>query len=78
MPILPRSGTVSGRAGVYDMKKNKQNTDEQKKNGFLTPRQIRYAVATAVLMFCLLGFSAAFVLRVYFMTESECYDDLLV
>ena len=60
------------------MKKNKQNTDEQKKNGFLTPRQIRYAVATAVLMFCLLGFSAAFVLRVYFMTESECYDDLLV
>ncbi|MBQ5310813.1 MAG: hypothetical protein ILP19_02065 [Oscillospiraceae bacterium] len=55
------------------MKKNKQHTDEQKKNGFLTPRQIRYAVATAVLMFCLLGFSAAFVLRVYFMTESECY-----
>ena len=53
------------------MEKNKE-----KKKGFHIPRHWRYTIATAVILLSLLGLSAAFVLRVYFTTESACYDDL--
>ena len=53
-------------------------TARKKRNIFLTRRQIRYAVVTTVVLLMLLGLATAFVLRVYFMTESSCYDDLAV
>ncbi len=54
------------------------SNEKKKQNRFLTTRQIRYAAATAIVLLSLLGLSAAFVIRVYFMTESSCYEDLAV
>ncbi len=57
----------------------KDNQQENKnEKGRLIPRQLRYAVSTTLVLLALLGISVAFVLRVFFMTESACYDDLLV
>ena len=42
------------------------------------PRQLRYAVATALVLLSLLGLTAGFVVQVYFNTESACYEDLAV
>lgn len=43
-----------------------------------TARQIRIAVGTALLLITLLAFSVIFVLRIYFLTETSCYDDLAI
>ena len=56
----------------------KEIKEEMQQNGLLTPRQIRYAVVTGLLLLVLLGLAAAFVFRVYKMTESSCYDDLVI
>ena len=42
------------------------------------PRQLRYAVATALVLLSLLGLTAGFVVQVYLNTESACYEDLAV
>lgn len=59
-----------------DIMKGPENTGKNQK--LFTARQIRYAVFTALVLLCLLGIAAVFVLRVYFMTENACYDDLAV
>ena len=55
---------------------NENNT--RKKKGNFKARQFRYVIATAIVLIALLGFSVAVVLRLYFMTESSCYDKLSV
>lgn len=52
-----------------------ENAKENRK-GFHIPRHWHYVIATAIILLSLLGFSAAFVLKVYFSTESSCYDEL--
>ncbi len=60
-------------------KKNDEEIREEKKlSGLFSARQMRYAAATTLVLLSLLGLSIAFVLRVYFMTESACYDDLAI
>ena len=54
----------------------KKTTDAMKHRGI--PRQLRYAVATALVLLSLLGLTAGFVVQVYFNTESACYEDLAV
>ena len=52
-----------------------------KKNGkkkVLSSRQIRYIISTAFLVLCLVAMSAFFVLRMYFITEDNCYGDLKI
>ena len=53
------------------------NTKPKKKGiAALFARPMRYAVATAAVLLTLLVLSAGFVLHVYFMTESSCYEKL--
>ena len=49
---------------------------DEKKN--LKYRQFRFAIATVIALLSLLGISTAFVLRTYFMTESNCYNTLAI
>ena len=56
----------------------KEKNSTKKKKLWLTPRLLRYAVATMILLLVISGISAVFVMRVYLMTESSCYDDLAV
>ena len=53
-----------------------KTTDAMKHRGI--PRQLRYAVATALVLLALLGLTAGFVVQVYLKTESACYEDLAV
>lgn len=46
--------------------------------GVFSSRQIQYALVTALLIICLIGIAAVFVVRVYLLTETSCYDDLAV
>ncbi len=52
--------------------------DKKNSSGTFTPRQVRYAVSTAIVLISLLLISAAFVVNVYFSTENSCYEDLAV
>ena len=52
--------------------------DEKNRQKVPIPRQFRYAIVTAVVLLGLLGLTAAFVVRVYLMTESSCYETLAV
>ena len=49
---------------------------ERKKRINLSTSQIRFAVATALVVVAMVVMSVGFILRVYFMTESKCYEDL--
>ena len=50
----------------------------KEKKKFLKYRSWRYAIATALVLLSLLGVSVAFIVRVYFTTETACYDALKV
>ncbi|MCR4644014.1 MAG: diguanylate cyclase [Oscillospiraceae bacterium] len=55
-----------------------EKTKGTKMPDFLKSRPFRYALATAIVLLSLLGTSIGFILRVYFTTESACYDTLAV
>lgn len=48
------------------------------KNSLMQSHPLRYSLATAIVLLSLLGVSIAFVLQLYFITESNCYDTLAV
>lgn len=48
------------------------------KKSFFKYRAWRYAAATALVLLSLIGISVAFVVRIYFTTETACYDALEV
>ena len=75
---IPKGG--AGLSMEENETKIEDTTSKESKNKrkFLMQRQIRYTIATTIVLLLLLGFSAVFVLRVYFMTESACYDDLVL
>ena len=59
------------------MKDNSKET--QKKNtSVFSSRPVRYVLATAAVIITLLVISTIFILRIYFRTEAECYDHLLI
>lgn len=63
------------------MKENDEllnKSGKEKKEGLLTTRQKHFAIGTTILLLGLLGLSAAFVMRVFFSTESACFDHLAV
>lgn len=66
---MKENGTEIKKTGSEDITDKKDN---------VIPRQLRFAVATVIVLLSILGLSAAFVARVYFMTESACYEDLAV
>ncbi len=55
----------------------KKSKDKNSLKSLLSSRQLHGVIATALLLICLLGISAAFVLRVYISTESSCYEQLV-
>ena len=58
-------------------KKEEKNEIKVKKKIF-SDRQKRYAIATGLLLLTLLAFSVTFVLHIYLITESSCYDALAI
>ena len=66
---MEKTGTKCQKTGS----ENKTNKKEH-----IIPRQLRFAVATAIVLLSILGLSAAFVAHLYLMTESTCYEDLAV
>ena len=78
-PFPERGDTSMGEKG--SVSKNAKTSEEsgKKKKGLMSvPRIVRYAVGTTILLLGLIGLSAAFILRVYFNTESSCYDVLAI
>ena len=65
------------RKAEHEMKEKKM-TSKGKKKIFFASHQLRYIIATTIVLLSLFGFSTAFILRVYFMTESACYEQLAV
>ena len=55
-----------------------ENKDQKNKRMAIKYRQFRYAIATTIVLLCLLGVSTAFVIRTYLMTESSCFNTLAV
>ncbi len=53
------------------------NQMEEKKSLF-KQRPFRYAIATTLALLSILSISVAFVVRIYFTTETSCYEDLQV
>ena len=53
------------------------NQMEEKKSLF-KQRPLRYAIATTLALLSILSISVAFVVRIYFTTETSCYEDLQV
>lgn len=51
-------------------------SNEKKKNGSTSSYQMSYLIATIIVMLSLIGICAAFLIRVYFLTESSCYKAL--
>ncbi|MCR5251343.1 MAG: GGDEF domain-containing protein [Lachnospiraceae bacterium] len=49
---------------------------EKKKKVALSGSQLRYGAATFVLILVLIALSIGFILRMYFVTETRCYDEL--
>ena len=50
----------------------------KEKKSIFTQRQIRFTIATTLVLLTLLGLSVLYVIRVYLMTESACYQDLAI
>lgn len=48
----------------------------EEKKRLLKHRPWRYAIATTLVLLSILSFSVAFVVRIYFTTETSCYEDL--
>ena len=57
---------------------DKPKDDQKKKTSVFSSRPVRYGLATAAVIITLLVISTLFILRIYFRTETECYDHLLV
>ncbi len=55
-----------------------KTAEKKKRKSLLTKQQRRYLIATVIVLLSLLGLSITFMLRVYFMTESSCYEKLAV
>ena len=55
-----------------------EQEEKKKLKKIFTTRQIRIAVATSLLLLTLLAFAVIFVLRIYFLTETSCYEDLAI